>query len=246
MSAESSKQRDRRRAAPPRRSSGDIAKSGRPVAQPAVAAESEPDSGLRPSHLFLAATLVAAGAGAVAVRETAPTNVVFVCLVIGAAGLAAFTLYRAVWPLVGPSLGLAPDMVGGRTRAALEREKTVVLRAIKDLEFDRAMRKVSESDFQDMSGRLRARAVRLIKQLDSGSAGYRELIERELAARRMAADGRQRASGAATAVPTSPPPAPPESELVSLGSPACGRCGILNDVDAQFCKQCGNKLINSH
>ena len=42
-------------------------------------------------------------------------------------------------------------MLGGRTRAALEREKALVLRSIKELEFDRAMGKVSEKDFAEMS-----------------------------------------------------------------------------------------------
>ena len=39
-------------------------------------------------------------------------------------------------------------MVGERTRAALEREKMLTLRAIKELEFDRAMGKMSEEDFR--------------------------------------------------------------------------------------------------
>ena len=34
-------------------------------------------------------------------------------------------------------------MVGSQTRAALEREKNLVLRSIKELEFDRAMGKVA-------------------------------------------------------------------------------------------------------
>jgi hypothetical protein len=41
------------------------------------------------------------------------------------------------------------------------------------------MGKVSEKDFAEMSGRLRARATRLMRQLDAG-AGYREQIEREI------------------------------------------------------------------
>ena len=71
-------------------------------------------------------------------------------------------------------------MVAGRTRAALEREKMLVLRAIKELEFDRAMGKIADGDFDEMRDRLRARALRLIAQLD-GAAAYREMIERDLA-----------------------------------------------------------------
>ena len=57
-------------------------------------------------------------------------------------------------------------MVGERTRSALEREKLFVLRSIKELEFDRAMGKVSEADFAEMAGRLRARALRVMQQLE--------------------------------------------------------------------------------
>ena len=73
-------------------------------------------------------------------------------------------------------------MIGQRTRVALEREKMLALRSIKELEFDRAMGKLSDDDLQEMSGRLRARAARLMRQLDAG-AGYREQIERDLAKR---------------------------------------------------------------
>ena len=72
--------------------------------------------------------------------------------------------------------------VAGRTRAALEREKALALRSLKELEFDRAMRKVSEKDFGEMGARLRARAAGLIRQLDA-SEGYRDEIEKELANR---------------------------------------------------------------
>ncbi len=37
----------------------------------------------------------------------------------------------------------------------MEREKALVLRSIKELEFDRAMGKVSPRDFDEMSTRLR-------------------------------------------------------------------------------------------
>ena len=61
-------------------------------------------------------------------------------------------------------------MVGSRTRVALEREKNLLLRSIKELEFDHAMGKVAEADYEEMVGRLRSRAVRLLQQLDSAAA----------------------------------------------------------------------------
>ena len=47
-----------------------------------------------------------------------------------------------------------------------EREKALVLRSIKELEFDHAMGKVSEADFADISPRLRARALDVMADLD--------------------------------------------------------------------------------
>ncbi len=134
-------------------------------------------------HLFVIGTLVASAAAAIAVRGTRPANVVFVCLTVLAAGIAGYGVYRTLWPLVHPDAADSPDMVGGRTRAALEREKAVLLRSIKELEFDRAMGKVSDADCEEMTARLRSRAIRVIRQLDAGGAAYRELIDKELAAR---------------------------------------------------------------
>jgi hypothetical protein len=239
MSADTSKTRDSRRAPAPR--PGPARK--RPGGQETETPAGVEDGGFRPAHLFAIVSLVATGGGVLAVGGASAANAVFVALAIGSAGVAAFLLYQAVWPLLTPAAAGEPEMMGGRTRAALEREKAAVLRAIKELEFDRAMRKMSEADFQDMSGRLRARAVGLIKQLDIGSAGYREIIERELAAR-AAAGGSQSQAGMSTEAggdrdALAPPPGPAIPAL-----PACGRCGVLNESDAQFCKKCGNKLID--
>ena len=69
---------------------------------------------------------------------------------------------------------LSSDRCPERARAALEREKALVLRSLKELEFDQAMGKLSATDFDEMGGRLRARAIALMKQLDAGGSGYRE------------------------------------------------------------------------
>ena len=244
MSADTSKPRNQKGSSAASRSSGGAQRARRldpPAPEPGTG---EPDGGFRPWHFFLIASLLAAGAGMVAVRGAAPPHVTFVALGIGSAGVAAFLLYLVVWPLVGPAAVAGPDMLGGRTRAALDREKAAVLRAIKELEFDRAMGKVSEADFQDMSGRLRARAVRLIKQLDTGTEGYRELIERELAARRAAAEGRPAATAREVAA-SGVVEAAARPQPQAAASSTCSGCGTLNDPDAQFCKQCGRRLFVS-
>ena len=113
-----------------------------------------------------------------------------------------------------------PFTIGGRTRVAMEREKYLVLRSIKELEFDFAMGKIAKPDFDEMSARLRSRALGLMRQLDEGG-GYRDVIAREIE-QRLSAD----------------PVAEPKPETTG----ACAGCGTQNDPDAKFCKNCGAKL----
>jgi hypothetical protein len=137
---------------------------------------------------------------------------------VGAASFAGYTAWRTVAPLAGDEGEVSPASVsvGGRGRAVLEREKLLTLRAIKDLQFDRAMKKVSEKDFAEMGGRLRSRAAGLISQLDS-AVSYRDEIDREVATR---------LGGAA---------APVRARL-------CTGCRTVSDPDARFCKTCGAQL----
>jgi hypothetical protein len=104
-----------------------------------------------------------------------------------------------------------------------------VLRSIKELEFDFAMGKIAKADFDEMSARLRARALGLMRQLDAGG-GYRDQIEQEVK-RRLEGDG---VSATAKGVALQRP----ETAEAS----GCANCGTANDPDAKFCKNCGAKL----
>jgi hypothetical protein len=162
-------------------------KPKRPVApaQAVPRADAEPagEGGIRPWHLLLVATAVALAAGVFTTQGTGTVNTVAIGAAIVTVAWAAAAAARTVAPLVTPELGEQTEMLGGRTRAALEREKMLVLRSIKEVEFDRAMGKISDADFNEMAGRLRARAAGLLRQLDADTTGYRALIERELATR---------------------------------------------------------------
>jgi hypothetical protein len=71
----------------------------------------------------------------------------------------------------------------GRRRKELEREKQALLKAIKELEFDHEMGKISDGDYQDFAAGYRARTVRVMRQLDEQGIDYKKLIERDAAAR---------------------------------------------------------------
>jgi hypothetical protein len=149
--------------------------------KPGPANALESPNALRPWQFFVLAGLGCATAVTFLARGQGITVVILLGLLMAATTLVGLAALRTVWPLVSAQVDRTA-MIGQRTRVALEREKMLALRSIKELEFDRAMGKVSESDFQEMSGRLRARASRLMRQLDAGG-GYREQIEGELANR---------------------------------------------------------------
>ena len=200
--------------------------------------------GLRPWQFFLLAGMLSATAVVIVATGQSPASIIMLSVTVIAASLVALATYRALAPLVLPEGVQTFDTIAGRTRAALEREKTLVLRSIKELEFDYAMGKMTKTDFDDMSGRLRARAIGLMRQLDA-SGGYRELIERELAKRSklpapsVSAPSSASASSASALSATSATSAP---SALSAASAVCPSCEGVNDADARFCKHCGNKL----
>ncbi len=186
--------------------------------------------GFHASHFFVLLSLLAATVAVVLARPSAPEHLILISLTIGAAGAAGFGLYQMLAPLVGGRAARTQpvrEILSDRMRTDLEREKALTLRSIKELEFDRAMGKLSDQDFEEMSGRLRARALGIMKQLDAGSSAYRALIEKELAAR-MGTKPRQSLGDGG----------PPSREATSR---LCA-CGTANDSDARFCKTCGAKL----
>lgn len=193
--------------------------------------DAAPDAGLQPWQFFVLAALGCATAVTFVARGQGATAVILLGVLMATAALIGYAALRALRPLVSPQIDRTV-MVGQRTRIALEREKLLTLRSIKELEFDRAMGRLSDEDWNEMSGRLRARAARLIRQLDAG-AGYRDQIERDVAQR--VGDARLK-------------PSRDEDEARdSRGAKAsaervCASCDTANDHDAKFCKGCGARL----
>jgi hypothetical protein len=180
----------------------------------------KPDTaGLQPWQFFVLAALICATGVTYMVRGQGVTTVLLLSALMLTTAIVGLAVLRTVRPLVTRQEDRTP-MVGDRTRAALEREKMLALRTLKELEFDRSMRKISEDDYREMSTRLRARATRIIRQLDAG-AGFRAKVEADLLKRLEKADPEIKAR--------------PQAR-------ACTACQTVNDVDAKFCKNCGQKI----
>jgi hypothetical protein len=195
-----------------------------------VRLQADGQDSLQPWQFFVLAALGCATAVTFIARGQGVTAVILLSVLMGAAGLVGIAALRALRPLVSNDDDRTA-MVGQRTRVALEREKNLTLRAIKELEFDKAMGKLSESDWHEMSTRLRLRAAGLMRQLDAG-AGYREQIERDVTKRLHTAPATSTTPASAVA---NPPAAAARGNF-------CTECGTGNESDAKFCKNCGHKL----
>ena len=194
--------------------SGSVSPSAGGQAHTSPSGKSAQSEALEPWQLFTLAGLVGATIVVFFSRGQSPAGVVLLSLIVFAAAGVGVAVLRTFLPLSRANAIETPQILGGKTRAALERDKALVLRSIKELEFDRAMGKISDKDFAEMSARLRSRAARIIRQLDAGTT-YRQQIEDEIARR----------------VGRAP-----------VAANVCVSCHTTNDVDAKFCKSCGQKL----
>jgi len=175
------------------------------------------ETGFHPRHLYLLLAMIAATVAVVMSPHTHPVALVLLSAAILASGFAGAAMHNA---LVGFFTG------GGRPSAplpshaqtALEHDKGLVLRAIKELEFDRAMGKVSDADFHEIDGRLRARAMAILEDLERTPADARPSRE----------------------APSPKPKAGAASR--SVAGRRCGACGQSVDAAANFCPHCGAKL----
>jgi hypothetical protein len=183
------------------------------------------NAAIQPWQFFLLGGMLAATATVLVATGQQPANIIILSITVVSVSFVGLGAYRALAPLVSAEIE-TPITYAGRTRIALEREKNLVLRSIKELEFDFAMGKIAKADFDDMSGRLRARAVGLMRQLDEG--GYKEQIAREVETRLARDAGARGDSGSSGA----------KGESKGF----CSQCGTAHDADAKFCKACGAKL----
>jgi hypothetical protein len=145
----------------------------------------------------------------------------------------AFTA-GALWRMIDPLASAEPPGTGAQASQGrgflreIEREKQLVLKAIKEIEFDYQMRKIAERDYREMVERYRNRAMRLISEIDAGG-DFRGLIEKELKLR-------------LDLPPPAASPTPATATAAPAARPACPACKTENDTDAKFCKSCGGKL----
>ncbi len=105
--------------------------------------------------------------------------------------------------------------------------------AIKDLETDHAMGKLSDADYQNLRAKYEGKALTILQQLDATQVASRERL-----AQRVASPG-----GTCTQCGT--PIATGAKFCRGCGTglaPACSSCGAPIAAEASFCRQCGTPV----
>lgn len=164
--------------------------------------------------------------------------------------LGAVALFWSSLRALGDDLELTDDDAGASPLLA---EKTRLLRALKDLEQERAIGKLEDADFAEVASRYRDELKAILKAEDEAAAPFLAAAER-LVARAEAPAAKAPAKG--DDAPSTPPPtsgAPSADAPSAPGAEAapgaarvtCPACEAANEPDARFCKGCGRALGES-
>ncbi len=134
----------------------------------------------------------------------------------------------------------------------LQAERELVVDALRDLDFDHTMSKITTEDYTPQRAQLLERGVELLKQMDAlgaappvngQAAGFEAQMEHAVAARRKAApvdpEAQMEAAVRARRAGQTRAPAAPAAER------ACAQCGAAATSADRFCAQCGADLVQS-
>jgi hypothetical protein len=127
---------------------------------------------------------------------------------------------------------------------ALAEHKRRALRALKDLESERALGRIDDADYEAFKNRYRDEAKDLMRRIDERTAPSRaeaERVAREYIARRGAERTKEEAGGGVSAK-RGDSKFRGESEGTGAERVLCAECGASNEADATFCKQCGSGI----
>jgi hypothetical protein len=203
-----------------------------------------------PTWLVPAAAVASIGVGVVAGLGPA-------LLVLAGSALvgAVFLFWSSLGRLTGESPLTLEEAVGLGAPSPEEERKRSILRALKDLEYERSVGKISEEDFAELSARYRAEAKALLQSLEGELAPLRNKAEKRLASRLKkegiesahdepagsGSDGARAGEDAPSADPSESGPTHSEPREISVSGPhaVCAKCATRNDADASFCKRCG-------
>jgi hypothetical protein len=191
------------------------------------------------------AKLVKLGLPAVTLASAAVVGVMYgvaTSLLVIAAGL-LLGVIALIWGslrILSGDAPLAPELeeldLAARGEDALSARKTMLLRALKDLENERGIGKIEDEDYEQIAAVYRNELKGVMKKIDESLAPHRERAE-ELARSHLARAGLMNGSAEPEKKGSSEPPRQEAPARV-----LCSKCSASNEPDAKFCKECATPL----
>lgn len=184
--------------------------------------------------------------------------------------LGVIALFWASLRILSGDAALPPELEALDATAhavdALSSRKKMLVRALKDLDNERALGKLEDGDYDQLSHTYRGELKQVLARIDASLAPHRSKAE-DIARAYLV-----KAGLAETSYRGAPPPAPasepevdgdadgneaatpdtktePKPKPKSQDAPAriaCAKCATSNEPDATFCKKCGASLAKSH
>ena len=156
-----------------------------------------------------------------------------------------------------------PEELAGLDRSSHDQDplaarKLMLVRAIKDLENERALGKLEDEDYEQITQTYRSELKEVLKRIDASVEPYRSRAE--AAAREhlvkvglidggFAYRGDQRPAAPAPVLADliTEPTSSANTIIAEIKEPrlACPKCVTSNEIDASFCKKCGASLADA-
>ena len=195
------------------------------------------------------AAVVVGAAIPIGLLRGAPTVVLWVAFALLSAAVLIF--WEALRTALDPAApGDDDDTDAEGVPSDLEARKRAALKALKDIEFERAIGRLSEEDHKELDAKYRAEARAAMRAIDEGLGPWLARAESMLddaaavkppEAKAERAEAKAETTDAKPALSLEKQPAP-EKEPVEAKPVACPKCEAANDADAVFCKKCGARV----
>lgn len=200
---------------------------------------------------WVATAAVGVVAVPIGVLRGAPGVVLWVAFALLAAAVVLF--WEALRTALDPAApGDEVDADDEGVTSDLEARKRAALQALRDIEFERSIGRLSEEDHKELEKKYRAEARAAMQAIDAGLGPWLSRAETMLAevesapsdARAEAGDGEKNAAqGDASDAKVNDAKAIHPASEEAPKSAVCAKCETANDTDAVFCKKCGTRLI---
>ncbi len=187
----------------------------------------------------IAAAVVVGAAVPIGLLRGAPTVVLWVAFALLAAALLIF--WEALRTALDPAAPVDDDDLDeAGVPSDLEARKRAALKALKDIEFERSIGRLSEEDHKELDAKYRAEARAAMRAIDEGLGPWLARAESMLDEAVKPADAK--GADAEPEPAAAQPSLSLEKKPSAAPSLACAKCETANDADAVFCKKCGARV----